>query len=184
VRIALSGAHAVGKTSLVAELRQQLNGYEAVDEAYCELLDEGHGFADPPSVYDFLAQLDHSIARLRSDHGAHRLYDRCPADFLAYLAAAKAHDAARERLGAASEALRTLDLIVFVPIERPDRIASTHGADRLRARVDALLREILIDDSYGFGRPVVEVHGSVAVRAKQVTSAIQEHDPATRLRAV
>jgi hypothetical protein len=50
VRIALSGAHAVGKTSLLAELRRQLTSYEAVDEPYSELLDQGHEFADPPSV--------------------------------------------------------------------------------------------------------------------------------------
>jgi hypothetical protein len=64
------------------------------------------------------------------------------------------------------------ELIVFVSIEQPDRISAGITYARQRARVDELLREMLIDDGYGFGRPVIEVHGSVEARARQVTSVL------------
>jgi hypothetical protein len=66
------------------------------------------------------------------------------------------------------------DLIVFVPIERPDRIEI--GLDenpRLRRRVDHELREILIHDSLGLALTVLEVTGSVVERAQQVALHIE-----------
>jgi GTPase SAR1 family protein len=143
MRIALSGSHAVGKTSLLNELQRHLLGYESIEEPYAELLLAGHEFADPPSADDFVAQLEHSIARIGSDNGTDRLYDRCPADFLAYLAATDFET--REWIGAAHDALSTIDLIVFVPIEQLDRIRSGISYARPRVRVDELLRQMLMD---------------------------------------
>jgi hypothetical protein len=45
-----------------------------------------------------------------------------------------------------------------------------------RARVDRLLREMLMDDSHGFGRPVIEVHGTVETRAHKVVSALKARE--------
>ncbi|MGH7639130.1 MAG: AAA family ATPase, partial [Gemmatimonadaceae bacterium] len=109
---------------------------------------------------------------LTSAQVADVIYDRCPADFLAYLSALGAHDSVSEWLRPAADALATLDLIVFVPIEQPDRIADVAGADRLRRNADALLREILVEDDYEFGRPVVRVNGSPTERARQVVDAM------------
>lgn len=176
VRIALSGTHTVGKSTLIADLHQELAAYKMVDEPYYELLNEGHIFADGPSAEDFLTQLDRSIARLTSDRAADVLYDRCPADFLAYLSALGAHDSVSEWLAFANDALGTLDFIVFVPMEQPDRIAGAAGADRLRRRVDILLREILLEDGYGFARPIITVHGSEGTRVRQVLAALQRRD--------
>jgi hypothetical protein len=173
VRIALSGSHAVGKSTLIADLHHKLPAYKMVDEPYYELLDEGHIFADRPSVEDLLTQLERSIAQLTSDGAAGVLYDRCPADFLAYLSALKAHDSVGEWIAPATDALRTLDLIVFVPIEQPDRIADVAGADGLRRNVDTHIRQMLLDDSFGFDWPVIQVHGSPETRARQVLSEIQ-----------
>jgi predicted ATPase len=178
VRIAFSGAHGVGKTSLLAEVHQHLPGYEAVDEPYYELLEEGCAIGDPPTADDFLAQLEHSITRISEDRGCNRLYDRCPTDFLAYLAAIKAPHTPREWLDAATRAMATLDLLVFVPIEQPDRFGAPYAHDKLRSRVDALLREILLDDSYGFDRPAIDVQGPLDARAQQVVSAIRAYGSA------
>ena len=173
MRIALSGSHAVGKSTLIAELHDKLPAYETVDEPYYELLDEGHLFADRPSAEDLLRQLERSIAQLTTSRAADVLYDRCPADFLAYLSALKEHDCVREWITPATDALMTLDLIVFVPIEQPDRIADFAGAGRLRRDVDTLMREMLLADSFGFGRPVIQVHGSPGTRAKLVLAALR-----------
>lgn len=174
MRIAFSGSHQVGKSSLIAELRRTWPECAVLEEPYYELLDQGHDFSDPPSADDFAAQLQHSIERICSDPAANRLYDRCPADFLAYMAALNAHDLIRTWLARAADAMATLDLVVFVPVENPDRIGSTHAHARLRRRVDDLLREILLDDSYGFGLPVVEVQGPIDARAAQVLDALRE----------
>ena len=184
MRIALSGTHAVGKSTLLVDLRDELAAYACVDEPYYQLLDEGHIFADSPSVDDFVAQLERSIDRLSSERATDVLYDRCPADFLAYLSVLQAHESVREWLGPAKHALQTLDLIVFVPVEQPDRIAAAAAADRLRRKVDVCLRDILLDDSYGFNRSMISVHGSAAERVSQVVAAIQQRDFHTRLRAV
>lgn len=184
VRIALSGTHAVGKSTLSADLHEELAAYAFVDEPYYQLLDEGHIFADTPSVDDIVAQLERSIVKLRSERATDVLYDRCPADFLAYLSALEAHDSVREWLGPAGDALRALDLIVFVPIEQPDRIADAADADRLRRTVDALLREMLVEDSCGFDRPILSVHGPATARARQVVAAIQQRGFHTRDGAV
>lgn len=177
VRIALSGTHAVGKSTLAADLHEALPTYKVIAEPYYELLDEGEVFADNPSVDDFVAQLERSIARLTSDLAADILCERCPADFLAYLGALRADDSIREWLVPAGDALNTLDLVVFVPIEQPDRIAGLPRSDRLRRPVDALLREILIEDSYGFTPPAIAVHGSEDARVKQVLAALKERGP-------
>ena len=184
MRIALSGTHAVGKSTLVADLHEALPTYKAIAEPYYQLLDEGEVFADNPSVDDFVTQLERSISTLTSEHAAEILCERCPADFLAYLGALGADDYIREWLIPAADALRTLDLIVFVPIEQPDRIAGIPGSDRLRRPVDALLREILIEDSYGFDRPVLAVHGSQDARVKQVIAALKQRGPQTGSSAV
>ena len=175
MRIALSGSHPVGKTSLLNELQRQLVGYDAVEEPYAELLLDGHEFAEPPSAEDFVTQLEHSISRIGGDSGTNRLYDRCPADFLAYLAATNVET--REWISAAHGTLSTIDLIVYVPIEQPDRISTGLEFARQRSHVDGLLREMLMDDGYGFSCPAIEVHGSIESRAHQVTSALDGRDP-------
>jgi predicted ATPase len=172
VRIAVSGAHATGKTTLLAELHGRLNQYELVEEPYYELLDEGHDFSDPPSAEDIVPQLERSLARLNGAPGRDVLFDRSPLDFLAYLIALDGPDAAREWIPEVEEALAHLDLIVFVPIERPDRIAAAEAHDRLRTEVDRLLHDIVFDDSFGLGTRHVHVSGSVEARVDQVLRAV------------
>src|SRR5215471_6706048 len=86
MRIAISGAHRTGKTTLVAALSELLPAYEVVDEPYRVLEEYGHEFSDPPSVEDFEQQLRTSI-ELVSAAPADALLDRCPLDFIAYLQA-------------------------------------------------------------------------------------------------
>jgi hypothetical protein len=42
----------------------------------------------------------------------------------------------------------------------------------LRRSVDALLREMLLDDAWGFGVSTLEVRGDPAERARQVTCLV------------
>lgn len=175
MRIAFSGAHATGKTTLIAEVRHQLARYQAIDEPYHALLQEGHQFGAAPSAEDFEVQLARSIAAMGERQEDSLLFDRCPADYLAYLRALRADANADLRvwMPCTLTALRTLQLVVFVPVERPDRIG---GAElpRLRRRVDAVLREIWMEDAWGFGTPALEVTGTVPERARQVLAYLRQ----------
>jgi hypothetical protein len=104
------------------------------------------------------------------------IFDRCPADLLAYLLTHRdAHHFELEpwlpRVGSAME---RLDLVVFVPIEDPDRVAV--GADdhpAWRRRVDAEIRDIVLDDRLGFDLESLEVIGTPSDRVRQVLEWMQ-----------
>ena len=151
MRIALAGAHATGKSTLAAELSAALPGHAVVEEPYHQLAAEGHAFAALPALEDFEAQLARSLRDVGRRRGA-VIFDRSPADFLAYLLAHRDRDpaAVTRWFAEVGAAVATLDLVVFVPVERPDRIAAPEMG-RLRRRVDAALRAGLVAELKGRG---------------------------------
>jgi predicted ATPase len=171
LRIAISGSHATGKTTLVSELQRQLQEFVAIDEPFYLLESEGESFASPPDADDYERMIERSMQLLRIDRSQTVMFDRSPIDYLAYLHATSPERVQRSLMRDVSESLQLLDLIVFVPIESPDRI---DGAElpKLRRRVDRMLREMLIDDAWGFGATVVEVRGATAERVRQVVAAL------------
>jgi predicted ATPase len=86
MRIAFSGTHRAGKSTLLEAVAAQVPGYRVVDEPYHQLEEEGYELADPPSVEDFTQQLRFSIVSI-VEGSADVLFDRCPLDFVAYLQA-------------------------------------------------------------------------------------------------
>lgn len=182
-RIAIAGAHATGKSTLAEHLASVLPSSVVVEEPYYTLIAQGHTFADVPDKDDFLLLLEHSARSLTAVTARNAIFDRCPADFLAYMVAV---GASRSELAASLDtvraALASLDLVCFVPIERPNRIPVVDGKT-LRRRVDVLLREMLLEDSFGFGAQVCEVRGSVTARAAQVQAALLPLQPGKRARS-
>lgn len=170
MRIAVSGAHRTGKTTLIEELSRALPAYEVVEEPYHALEEEGHEFAAMPSLEDFELQLERSIESLL-DSGRDRLFDRCPADILAYLITHRDVDGFDVDLWLprVRSAMRRLDLIVFVPIESPDRVVVTEPEERrLRRRVDEELQDIVLEDRWDLGVEAIEVAGATLDRVRQV----------------
>lgn len=51
----------------------------------------------------------------------------------------------------------SLDLLVFVPIEAPDRVPVDRAEQRWRARVDDALRDLVLDDALDPGVEALEV---------------------------
>ena len=172
MRIAVSGSHATGKTSLVAELCTRLANVTAVDEAYYLLDEEGHVFETPPSDADYEMLIERSFVLLAEEHAGSVVFDRSPADYLAYLVAGGRRPIESEHVSATAAALSTLDLIVFVPIEHPDRVAGAEAL-RLRRRVDRILREMLVEGSWGFDVSIVTVEGTPEERADQVLARLK-----------
>jgi predicted ATPase len=175
LRLAISGSHATGKSTLAAELRTALAGYTFVEEAYFHLLEEGHEFRAKPTTDDIASQLRRSIDLIGSTSDPNVVFERCPVDYLAYLAALRADtDTLRYWFQESREALATLDALIFVPVERPDRIAvGSDDQPKLRNAVDRQLRDGLLEDSWDLGLTVHECHGSPATRAAQVLSIIR-----------
>jgi predicted ATPase len=176
VRIAFSGAHRTGKSTLLELLADALPGHATVDEPYYLLEEDGYETADEPSLEDFQAQLERSLEVLEEGE-RDVLFDRCPADILAYLAA---HEDAEEFdleewLERVRDAMETLDLVVFVPIEARDRIAvSVDEGRRSRRSVHDKLVELLVEN-LAWDVDVLRVEGDVASRVAQVKARLAEH---------
>lgn len=170
MRLGISGSHATGKSTLVAEVRSALPQWIFVEEAYTHLLEEGENFGARPTIDDIEAQLRRSIDMIGAISDPEVVFERCPVDYLAYLAALRADT---EMLGywlqESRDALTSLDALIFVPVERPDRIrVGSDDLPKLRRAVDRQLRRGVVEDSWGLGLSVQECHGSPADRVAQV----------------
>ena len=180
MRIAISGTHHSGKSTLVEELSAVLPGYLTVEEPYYLLVEEGHEFAEMPSVEDFELQLERSIKCLSGDE-PDVIFDRCPIDMLGYLLVLADGFPLKKWLPRVQAAIDTLDLIVFLSVEKRDRIALPPSVDAgFRLDVDQKLKEIFLDGSLDLEMEVLEVTGALDERVKQVLRAIQpgERGPA------
>jgi hypothetical protein len=172
MRIAVVGSHATGKSTLAADLTRSAFRLDLVEEPYHQLLSAGHVFSDPPTIADFETLFEASVALLAGHRAPTIVFDRSPADYLAYLVALQPDVALIECVTATTTALESLDLVVYVPIEQPDRI--THPElPRLRRRVDAILREMFVSQAWGWTIPCIEVRGAPSQRATQVAGHLE-----------
>jgi predicted ATPase len=172
MRIAVSGSHGTGKSTLITELAAVLPGMIAIDEAYDVMLSDGAAFGERLRVDDFDALCERAVELVEGTDGELVVFDRSPADYLAYMVALDADAPSRKLIADVGEAMESIDLVIFVPIEEPDRVRVTPELPRLRKRVNALLREMLIEDSWGWGVPVLEVRGAMEDRVRQVVAHI------------
>ena len=174
MRIAISGTHFSGKSTLVEALSEALPQYTAVEEPYNQLQEEGYVFAELPSVEDFELQLERSIENL-DESAPNVIFDRCAVDILGYLLSHTGVEAfdLDDWLPRVRTAMKKLDLVVFLSIEHPDRIVLPLSQDvEYRQRVDEILKEIILENPYGFDVDVLEVAGSLQKRVNRVLSHI------------
>lgn len=174
MRIAIVGSHRVGKTSLAEALAQALPGHERVPEPYEVLEEQGEEFADPPSLEDFESQLECAL-QLSQEAGANAVFDRCPLDILAYLVVHEDADGfyLEDWQASIREAVATLDLVVYVPIEDPDVVPVPARELPLRAEADMVVQDLVVADGYGFGQQTFTVTGTIASRVEQVLARIR-----------
>lgn len=175
MRIAISGTHYSGKSTLLEELSSILPGYLTVEEPYYQLVEEGYEFAETPSAEDFEQQLERSIECLNGSE-PDVIFDRCPIDMLGYLLAHPDAEAfhLEKWLPRVQAAIGTLDLIVFLPIEERDRIALAPSQDAgFRLDVDQQLKEVFLEGSLDLEMNVLEVTGALHERVKQVLSHLR-----------
>jgi|RhiMetdeSRZDD1v2_1073273.scaffolds.fasta_scaffold154253_2 AAA domain-containing protein len=182
MRIAVSGTHCCGKSSLVDAFLLNHPDFAHEPEPYM-VLEEDYGevFGAEPSLDDFNRQLEFNVERLQSyDSGERVICERSPVDFLAYMLALndlrRCEGATRlieSSVGIVTAAISLLDLIAFLPLdENEDTAGMLSDAEdpELRKAVDTRLNGIFLDNDFDLFRSrhpiVLELRGSTAQRLR------------------
>ncbi|ASK29890.1 hypothetical protein CEY12_07115 [Chryseobacterium sp. T16E-39] len=168
MRIAIFGAHKVGKTTLAEELLENLPGYTFEIEPYYQMESSGYEFSEDINPDDFIEQFNYSV-KLISKSGDDVIFDRCVIDILAYLHVLDPNRNIQLLFKKAQSLIAEIDLFVFVPIEEPDLI-SDYQTDlpKLRQQVNDLLLDWIED----FGINIIEVQGTLSNRKDQVLTRV------------
>src|SRR3569833_1199251 len=180
MRIAVTGTHGSGKTTLIEDFVAAFPSYERVQEPYWELAQQGTPFADGVTTADLEEQLVQSCSLiLGSAPTENVIFDRCPLDFIAYLDVVSRQEGFEwepdgKLLLKIEKALLALDLLVFLPLGWPDEVATAIELPRLRTNVDEQLKRMI---RVNLGEEVpetlrhVEVRGLPADRVRQLAKA-------------
>lgn len=168
MKIAITGAHRVGKTTLAEKLLESLPDYEYRPEPYHELEESGYIFSEIPTMEDYIEQLEYSIVQL-SKSGDNVIFDRCPIDLLAYIQTVNQSEDIKSLYHKVKSVIKEIDLLVFIPIEEPDLIVCPESElPELRVQVNELLHEWIWD----FGVETIEVKGTLLARRDQIINKI------------
>ena len=157
MRVAVSGSHSTGKSTLIAAFVSERPRYVYEPEAYEVLADDiALMSSEGPGPEGLAALLEYTVSALAESRlGASVIFERSPVDYLAYTAASRSIPASeradfiRAYVPMVRDSVRDLDLIVLLPVSSKGPIAARPGENaRFRKRVDDRLRRALIDDDY------------------------------------
>jgi hypothetical protein len=181
MRIAVTGTHGSGKTTLIEDFLACHRDYAHELEPYWALAQQGVVFANGPTVPDLEEQLDYSCRTiLERSADPCVIFDRSPLDFVAYLDVVAERDGtdwtpSGRLLGQIERALAALDLLVFLPLSQPDEITVRIEYPGLRRAVDRRLKAILREDELGLfpadRPPRLEIAGTRTHRLRLLEAA-------------
>lgn len=182
MRIAISGTHCSGKSTLIEAFLALHPEYEHEPEPY-EVLQDLHGelFSSEPGSEEFLLQLEYQLQRLQqySKH-SNVVFERSPFDFVAYIRALSVlgRDPAGKKVADLAmtkcyEAGTLLDLIVYLPLDDFNEEFSEEEDWELRTKMDDQLKELLIERIES--PAVIEVNGSTERRLRILNEALQHN---------
>jgi len=170
MRIALTGTHRVGKTTLGEEIAENLPSYDFKSEPYIQLEETGYLFSEIPTVDDYIEQFYYSVKQLENSQN-NVIFDRCPLDMLAYIYAINKTENIQTLYEEMTNAMSQIDLLVFVPIERPDLIlCQDSDLPKLRHEVNDILQNWITDLS----NEILEVNGTLEDSKKQLLDKIHK----------
>jgi len=185
MRLAISGTHCSGKSSLAEAFLLAHREFTHEPEAYFQLEELcGESFSAEPSSDDFLQQLEYHSERLQQyQAGSCVVFERCAIDYVAYLQALidlKRHSAdvaiLNQSVDLARSALQLVDIVVFLSAKRSHIYVPDEEDLELRAAVDTNLERFLLNDELDLltgGRPIVlEVCGTIEQRLMMIDLAI------------
>ncbi len=177
MRIVVSGTHASGKSTLVADFAGAHPEFEVLGDPF-ELIDAS---ADEPHAETFFAQLRLAAARLiELPASTDVIAERGPIDFLAYLDAleslrrpTRSRGLLRQGVETTTDAMGHVDLLVLLPLSRRDGIEVSADEDpELRRAMDAALLELADDPDLTGNATVVEIAGDRASRLRQLEQLV------------
>jgi len=169
MKIAFTGAHRVGKTTLAENLNEIFPEYGLTIEPYYELAESGYLFPEEPELDDYIDQFNFSINQLKSA-GKNTIFDRCPLDFFAYIIALEP-SLINKYYQKIIDSITELDLLIYVPIEDPDLISCNESElPELRNEVNEIIQDYINDLEIN----TIAVKGDVNSRNGQVITAIQK----------
>lgn len=184
MRIAVSGTHFIGKSTLIEDFIKTHPEYRCEIEPYYKLQEEkSMELSLEPSLDSLLEQLDHSIEQLNQcANEKNVIFDRCPVDFIAYAMCIADEDSmdindseVADRFSDVKEALNNLDLIVFLPITKEYLIEYTEENPAYRKAADKCFKKIYRDDICDifprYGHPkIIELWGDRSTKIKKLES--------------
>jgi len=184
MRIAVSGTHFIGKSTLIEDFIKKHPEYQSEIEPYYKLQNKKSIELSLESSLDsLLEQLDYSIHQLNEcKNEKNVIFDRCPVDFIAYAMCALDEDdidvndsEISERFPDIKATLNNLDLILFLPITKENSIDYTEENPTYRKLADKcfkkLYREGNCDIFPRYNHPkVIEIYGDRLTRIKTVES--------------
>lgn len=182
MRIAISGTHFIGKSTLIEDFIKKYPTYRCEIEPYYTLQDEfSMELSLEPSLDSLLEQLDYSLNQLNEcANESDVIFDRCPVDFLAYAMCVLDQNFMNindselsEKFSEVKEALNQLDLIVFLPITKENPIAYTEENPTYRIAVDKNFKKLYRDEIYDifptYDYPkIIEIWGDRLARIKKL----------------
>jgi predicted ATPase len=187
MRIAVSGTHSVGKSTLVADIHSQFGKFIHEEEPYRALRDVYPiKFGRDSTRYCNGIQCFYSVSRVQQYRSSQDdvIFDRCPVDYIAYSIYTAHHrqtdlDMAfvESLVQPVRDSLRFLDLVVFVPMSREHPMHLEDDGIRpidkeYRRAVDREFKRLYRDRLYellcGQGPKLVEVNGSREARIDQL----------------
>lgn len=172
MRIAVSGTHCTGKSTLIDEFLRAHPEFIHEPESYTVLVEEfGEEFSAEPGVEDFRRQLEFNITRLKQHHRGERvIYERCPIDFVAYIEClSPTSPIFDDYVVVARDSMQNLDLIVYLPIDNTIDIGDEEFP-KLRKAVDRRLNNIYSEDELGI--TIVEATGPLEKRLRTIETAL------------
>lgn len=170
MRIAVSGAHGSGKSTLIDDFLHAHPDYAHEPEPY-EWLAELYNEPMPamPGAQDFYRQLEVCVERLSTyDRAARVIVERSPIDFLAYLRALNS-DLEETALELVAAGMGHVDLLVVLPIDDSITVPDDEDPELREAVNDCLLELVQVCSGDAC---VLEVTGTRQRRLAAITRAV------------
>jgi len=158
MRIAVSGSHGVGKSTLIAAFLSRHPEYAHEPEAFEVLADDiDLTESGAPTADGLRSLLEYTVSALKGHSARARvMFERSPVDYLAYAAASGSawQPGEKEEFLATHtpivrDSIRHLDLVAYLPLSAMGPRGRIGEDRQFRRRVDQRLRRVLLDDAYG-----------------------------------
>ncbi len=165
MRIAVTGSHNSGKSTIIELLSESFPNYNIYDEPYYLLLEEGYEIPDPPSLDEYRAMLEKSLELIEEEQSEDVFFDRSPVDLLAYTLVSDNYGEIDEdkHFEEVKKSIESLDALFYLPIEDID--VPNSPADEysdLREEVDDMIDRIIYD--LAGNTPVIQLSGDLESR--------------------